>query len=85
MNHPNRGGCDDDEVPGDVRKATGFRFTPTALTVIRVENGWVITVFFADKTKVRHVASSSTEVGGTVRKLLDRADYDWLPEIEKVI
>lgn len=84
MSSPNPHCEDDDEVPGDVRKITGFRYQPTALSVIRVENGWVVTVFFADKTKQRHIATSPEDAGRTVRGLLARPDYDWVPEIERI-
>jgi hypothetical protein len=44
----------------------------------------VVTVFFGDKTKQRHIATTPQDVGQTVRGLLARPDYDWLPEIEQI-
>lgn len=75
---------DDVERPGtnDVRAGTGERMKPTACTVVKVENGWLITVFFADGRKARHVASSPEDAGRTVRGQLARVDLDWIPSLE---
>lgn len=77
-------GCDDDgPIPGDVRVPKDQTIRPVALSVIRVENGWLVTVFFdpEHRTKARHVASSPRDVGAIVTGLLAKPDYDWIPEL----
>lgn len=85
MGRPNRTGCDDGDLPegtNDVRVQAGDRMKPTACTVVKVENGWLITVFFTDGRKARHVASSPEDAGRTVRGQLARVDFDWIPSLD---
>lgn len=85
MARPNRQGCDDGDFPpgdtNDVRIAPGERLMPTALHIVKVENGWLLTVFLEDGRKMRHIAATPTEAGQTVRSLLARSDFDWLASL----